>query len=243
MNTSNNNKPVGRIVGLWRYPVKSMGAEALAEVDVAWHGLAGDRRWAFIKNGVPHNGFPWLTLRDRNNMGHYKPTMVQPARPDRSPLNVETPTGTVYSLTDTALAQELYPDGVQLIKQDQGIFDRFPLSLITTQTISQLSKEVGFSLDAQRFRPNFLVETFDQAAFPEDSWLGYTLRIGSMRMRVDNRDSRCIAITIDPETSERNPVVLRTVAKQRQGCLGVYGTPVKPGCIALNDEVFIEAIY
>src|SRR3954462_12559876 len=40
-----NGRQVGRVVGLWRYPVKSMGAEALAEVDVSWHGLAGDRRW------------------------------------------------------------------------------------------------------------------------------------------------------------------------------------------------------
>lgn len=38
----------GRVVALWRYPVKSMGAEQLAEADVSLHGLAGDRRWAFI---------------------------------------------------------------------------------------------------------------------------------------------------------------------------------------------------
>ena len=36
---------VGRVVGLWRYPVKSMAAEPLTEVEVGWHGLAGDRRW------------------------------------------------------------------------------------------------------------------------------------------------------------------------------------------------------
>ncbi|NNF58246.1 MAG: hypothetical protein HKN04_08385, partial [Rhodothermaceae bacterium] len=43
---------VGRVVALWRYPVKSMGAESLEEVDISWHGLAGDRRWAFIRGGV-----------------------------------------------------------------------------------------------------------------------------------------------------------------------------------------------
>ena len=31
---------VGRVAGLWRYPVKSMAAEALEEVEVSWHGLA-----------------------------------------------------------------------------------------------------------------------------------------------------------------------------------------------------------
>ncbi len=43
-----SGREVGRLVGLWRYPVKSMGAEALDEVEVSWHGLAGDRRWAFM---------------------------------------------------------------------------------------------------------------------------------------------------------------------------------------------------
>ena len=48
MPDSRNGRQVGRAVGLWRYPLKSMGAEAIAEVDVSWHGFAGDRRWAFI---------------------------------------------------------------------------------------------------------------------------------------------------------------------------------------------------
>ena len=42
---------VGRVAGLWRYPVKSMAAERLENVEVSWHGLAGDRRWAFIRDG------------------------------------------------------------------------------------------------------------------------------------------------------------------------------------------------
>jgi uncharacterized protein YcbX len=71
MHDSRNGRHVGRVVGLWRYPVKSMGAEELAEVDVSWHGLAGDRRWAFIRNGVVQSGFPWLTLREREDMSHY----------------------------------------------------------------------------------------------------------------------------------------------------------------------------
>ena len=60
--------PVGRVVGLWRYPVKSMGAEVLSESHVSWNGLAGDRRWAFIRDNVVQSGFPWLTLRERGDM-------------------------------------------------------------------------------------------------------------------------------------------------------------------------------
>ena len=70
--TLDGGRPVGRVVGLWRYPVKSMAAEPLAEVDVSWHGFAGDRRWAFVRDGVPQSGFPWLTLRERADMSHYR---------------------------------------------------------------------------------------------------------------------------------------------------------------------------
>ncbi len=63
-----------------------------------------------------------------------------------------------------------------------------------------------------------------------------------MRMRVDKRDGRCVVITIDPLTAERNPSILRTVAQDHEGCLGVYGTTVEPGRIALDDAVFIDEL-
>jgi uncharacterized protein YcbX len=242
MDDSLNGRQVGRVVGLWRYPVKSMGAETLAEVDVSWHGFAGDRRWAFIRDGVPQSGFPWLTLRERGNMSHYHPSFVEPAQPDASSTIVRTPSGVLFDVTDPALAAELSPSGVRVIKQNRGIFDTFPLSLITTQTISRLGEKVGARLDIQRFRPNLLVEAADEEPFPEDGWVGCILRIGSLRMRVDKRDGRCVVITIDPVTTERNPEILRTVASDRQGCLGVYGSTVEPGRVAVNDPVLIEPL-
>lgn len=235
-----NGRRVGRVVGLWRYPVKSMGAEALAEADVSWHGLAGDRRWAFIRNGVTQSGFPWLTLRDRENLNHYQPSFVEPARPDKSPTVVRTPSGAVFDVADPALGAELCPGGVRVIRQDRGIFDTFPLSLITTQTITRLGEMAGARLDVQRFRPNLLVEAADDAPFAEDGWVGCVLRIGGLRMRVDKRDGRCVVITLDPVTTERNPAILRAVASDRQGCLGVYGSTVEPGRVAVDDPVLIE---
>ena len=241
MSDRENGRPVGRVVGLWRYPVKSMAAEPLREVDVSWHGFGGDRRWAFIRNGVTHSGFPWLTLRERQDMGHYRPSFVDPAQPDKSSTIVRTPAGVDFDVTDPALAAELYPQGARVIKQNRGVFDTFPLSLITTQTIARLGETVGVPLDVQRFRPNILVEATEQTPFLEDSWVGCVLRIGEMRMRIDKRDGRCVVITIDPVTSERNPAILRAVARDRQGCLGVYGSTVQPGRVAVNDLVLVES--
>jgi uncharacterized protein len=236
-----SDRPVGRVVGLWRYPVKSMAAESLSEAGISWHGIAGDRRWAFIRNDVPMSGFPWLTLRERGNLSHYRPSFVEPDRPDRSPLVVQAPSGVTYDIADPALGAELCPGGVRVIKQDRGVFDTFPLSLITTGTIARLSEIVGAHLEVQRFRPNLLVEAADGAPFAEDDWVGSVLRIGGVRMRVDKRDGRCAVITIDPRTTERDPAILRAVAQQREGCLGVYASTVQPGRIALDDAVFVDA--
>ncbi|HET6629715.1 MAG TPA: MOSC N-terminal beta barrel domain-containing protein [Woeseiaceae bacterium] len=235
-----NDTPVGRVVGLWRYPVKSMAAEALPDADVGWHGVAGDRRWAFIRNGMAQSGFPWLTLRERNDLNHYRPSFVEPERPDKSPTVVRTPSGAVFDVADPALAAELYPKDVRVIRQGRGIFDTFPLSVITTGTIARLERMVGTPLDVRRFRPNILVEADPGEPFAEDGWVGCVLRIGGMRMRVDKRDGRCVVITIDPVTAERNPAILRAVAGNRQGCLGVYGTTVEPGRVAIDDPVLIE---
>jgi len=239
MRESKKERPIGRVTELWRYPVKSMAGEPLAEADVSWHGLAGDRRWAFIGNEVTQSGFPWLTLRDHATMGRYFPSSADPARPDRSPTVVQTPSGSVMDVADPALAAELFPNA-RAIRQDRGVFDTFPLSLITAQTIDRLGEIVGARLDVRRFRPNVVVEADEPVPFLEDDWVGCVLRIGGMRMRVDKRDGRCVVITIDPETGERNPAILRAVARHRKGCLGVYGTTVEPGRIAVGDAVLVE---
>jgi uncharacterized protein len=229
---------VGRVVALRRYPVKSMAAEELDEVEVSWHGLAGDRRWAFIRDGQVHSGFPWLTIRQRPELAHYRPRLTEPERPNASAVLVRTPSGGELGVTDPALAASLGA-GVRVIKQDRGVFDTFPLSLLTTQTVAGLGRLTGVELTACRFRPNLLVDAAG-SDFPEDGWVGRVLRIGGLRMRVDARDMRCVVITIDPVTLRRDPAILRAVARERDARLGVYGTIVAPGRVALGDPVELE---
>jgi uncharacterized protein YcbX len=223
------SREVGRLVALWRYPVKSMAGEPLAAADVSWHGLAGDRRWAFIRDGLERSNFPWLTIRERSDMGAFRPAFVDPERPDASRTLVRTPDGEQLDVVDPALAASL-GDGVRVIKQNRGVFDALPLSLISTASIG--------SLDVRRFRPNLVVEA--PGAFPEDGWVGSTLSIGGMRMRVDKRDPRCVLVNVDPDTTERDPSILRWIAQERDTCLGVYGSTVSPGRVAVGDPVLLE---
>ena len=63
-----------------------------------------------------------------------------------------------------------------------------------------------------------------------------------MRMRVDQRDVRCVMINIDPVTDEKDPDVLRTVAREREACLGVYGATVSPGRVRVGEPVFARVV-
>jgi uncharacterized protein len=235
---------VGRLSEIWRYPVKSMAGESLPRIEVSWQGLAGDRRWAFIRPGIPRSGFSWLTIRQQPRMWHYHPAFADPADPDRSRTVVRTPDGRELDVTDPRLAAEL-GDELRVIKQDRGVFDSLPLSLITTRSIADLEGLLELdsgALAPRRFRPNLLVEPYGDVEFPEDGWLGAVLRIGSMRMRVDRPDSRCVVITVDPDHLQSSPAVLRTVVQQRDTFLGVYGSTVTPGAIAVGDEVVLERL-
>ena len=227
---------LGRVAAIWRYPVKSMAGEALTSVDVSWQGLAGDRRWAFVRDGMTHSNFPWLTIREQPTMCHYRPSFTDPDRPEASTTIVRTPTGAAFDVTDPALAAEL-GTSLPVIKTERGFFDAAPLSLVTSQTVAALGAMVGTELTALRFRPSLVVTALDDVPFQEDDWVGSVLRVGGIQMRVDKRDGRCVMVNVDPATAQRDPAVLRAIARERQACLGVYGSVVQPGQVAVGDPV------
>lgn len=229
---------VGRIAALWRYPVKSMAGEELDGVEVSWHGLEGDRRWAFIRDGQVRSGFPWLTIRQRPELAHYRPRYAEPDRPDASQTLVRTPSGGELDAADPALAAELGP-GVRVIKQERGTFDTLPLSLLTTQTLADVGRLVGTDLAVERFRPNLVVEGAGRG-FAEDAWVGQVLRVGGLRMRLDMRIQRCAVITVDPVTLRRDPAILRAVTREHDACVAVCGSIVEPGRIEVGDPVELE---
>jgi uncharacterized protein len=230
---------VGRVAAVFRYPVKSMAAEPVEDVDVSWHGLSGDRRWAFVRGDVPHSGFPWLTLRQRNDLNDYHPRWTEPARPDASAVTVRTPAGAQFEVTAPALAAEL--GAARVMKLDRGTFDSMPLSLITTNTVDGLGALLGGEVNVLRFRPNLVVEAFGATAFPEDDWVGRVVTVGTTWLRIDRRDKRCVVVNVDPVTGVRDPAVLRAVTGHRETCLGVYGSTIRPGRVAVGDPVLLQA--
>jgi len=224
----------GRVAALHRYPVKSMAGEPLDEAAIDWFGVRGDRRYAFVRS-EDDSDFPWLTIRQVRDLTRYRPRCAS-ADPEDAPPVVCTPGGRELEVTDPALAAELaeaHGHPVWLLRDHRGLFDAFSVSVLSLQTVAAIGELAGRALDPRRFRPTIVIDAPGAGPFPEEGWLGRTLALGDGEdapiVRLDTRDSRCMVVNVDPDTAERDPAVLRTVARHRQACAAVYGSVVRPG--------------
>ncbi|MFP5260369.1 MAG: MOSC domain-containing protein [Blastocatellia bacterium] len=241
-------KEIGRVKALYRYPVKSMACEPMGSATLGWHGFAGDRRFAFVRKG-DMTGFPWLTAGKYPLLVRYVPFTRDAEQSQGHTLYVRTPAGRELELRGAAIQEELsnaFGSQVELMQLDTGVFDEGNVSIISQSTISAVQQKVGMSVEAERFRPNIVIETADGEPFEEDGWLGKILHFGgeanSAAVNVYMRDVRCMMINLDPSTGEANATVLKAVARMNENCAGVYATATKIGRIAVGDKIFLQEI-
>lgn len=256
---------IGTVESLWRYPVKSMRGEELAEAYMGFSGFYGDRCFAF-RNSSARKGFPYLGATAQEQMLRYRSRFrfperaamppnwaeamsiapgVNPANADPNDLviDVVTPSGTVVALDDPALLKMLVEglrgdNQLTLVRSDRALTDCRPVSLISLQTIRQVESESGIPLDKRRFRSNIYLDLKTDHGFGEDEWVGRKLRIGSTAtIMVLERDPRCKMISLDPETGEHNPEILRQVAQSHDTFAGVYGAVLVEGVLKKNDSI------
>ena len=110
--------------------------------------------------------------------------------------------------------------------------------MISLQTVRQVEAESGVALDKRRFRANVYVNLASGEGFSEDGLVGRRLRIGSSTtLMVLERDPRCKMISLDPDTGEHNPQVLRTVAQSHEARAGVYCAVLVEGVITTGDSI------
>lgn len=231
---------VGTVAGLWRFPVKSMAGEAMPEAEIGWAGVAGDRKWAFVRADSGGNGFPWHTQRDNPAMANYVPRLTDPQRPDKSAVQVRAPDGRTHDVTSPALADELGQD-LRVMRLYRGTFDAMPVSLITTATVSALCSLAGVPANELRFRPNLVISPDGDAPYAEEDWVGCPLRVGQAVLRIDRRDSRCVMVNVDPDTGQPSGNLLKVIGQHRRALAGVYATTITPGLVRLGDRVTIAA--
>ena len=234
---------LGHVCELVRYPVKSMAGTATESAFLGWHGLDGDRRFAFRRLG-DDSGFPWLTASRVAELLLYHPFGLDESTGEPLPTHVRTPAGTHVELRSAELQSEIaerFGSSVELMKLKHGIFDDASVSVISLATIAGIGREAGVDLDRRRFRANIVLETRDREPFLEDGWVGGTLVFGDSEPRpavsVTARDVRCMMINLDPDTGTQDARVLKTVVRLNKNNAGVYGTVVQTGTIRVGEPV------
>ena len=76
------------------------------------------------------------------------------------------------------------------------------------------------------------------AGFAENALVGRRLQFGAKAViAVIGPDPRCKMITLDPETAEAKPEVLRVVAQGHSGTAGLYGAVLIEGVVHSGDEI------
>src|SRR5262249_60561924 len=106
------------------------------------------------------------------------------------------------------------------------------------ETAQTLYDETGTEVDKRRFRPNIYVDLTSAEGFAENKLVGRSVRIGSkVILTILERDSRCVIITLDPETGEQTPAILKKVAQAHDGMAGGYGAVLGGGVVRQGDSV------
>jgi uncharacterized protein YcbX len=242
-----------------------MRGEELDEIFAGYAGVYGDRLFAFESSAAPR-GFPFFTGREKRQMIRYRPRYrdsrkaarpvnlaeAETLSPNINPVtasatdlmvDVETPDGKTFAIDDPALIEHLragldQKHELRLLRSDKAFTDCRPVSLFSLQTARTLSEETGAKVDERRFRANIFLDLTSGAGFGEDQFVGRSLRLGTKAtVTVLQRDARCMMITLDPDTAEKTPAVLKAVAQAHEGMAGVYGAVLVEGIIRRGDPV------
>src|ERR1041384_4333736 len=152
-------KLIGHVRELVRYPIKSMAGAAAESAFLGWHGLDGDRRFAFRRLG-DQSGFPWLSASRLPELLLYQPFGLDESTGQPLPTHVRTPSGADLELRSPALQSEIaerFSSPVELMQLKHGIFDDAAVSVISRTTIETICHDAGVEFDARRLRANILL--------------------------------------------------------------------------------------
>lgn len=229
---------IGHVATLARFPVKSMGGEALDEAALGWSGIVGDRQWALVKEPA-HGRFPWFTGRDFSPLVAWRAAYPVGSDPKTATPIVTGPDGWTGEIDDPALIERLRRESgkaMRLMRLGRGAYDSLPVSLVSTAGHAAVEESHGAPIDSRRFRINIVVDS----DMPMRVWAGRRLTIGGADgpvLAVTEGIDRCVMITIHPDMGERDPWLMRTVAQQFDNKYGMHANVVRPGGLRVGAEV------
>lgn len=117
-------------------------------------------------------------------------------------------------------------------------FDAFPLLIVSEQSLASLAAAAPDArIDVRRFRPNLVVSIPSEETFPEQAWIGRTLRIGDAQLSIAMECPRCVMTTHGFADLPRDPGIMRTLVKEAGGNLGVYARVEVAGQVETGDAL------
>lgn len=224
--------PPATLVGIRRYPVKSMGGEGLTEVGLDARGLVGDRGWAVVDgDGRLASGKDSRRFRRRDPVfsfaAHTDPTGSVTVTREHRAWPVDDP-----ELSDLLTAE--MGDPVQVLPEtDVPHFDAGSVSLVGSASLAWCAERFGGDPDPRRLRANLVVETTEP--FVEEGWR--RIQVGGAVLAADGRTPRCRMVDIAQDGQAPAERWLTPLTAEREMCLAVYLTVDAPGRIRLGDAV------
>jgi uncharacterized protein len=239
--------PSGRVLELWRWPVKSMAGEELRALSLGPRGVGGDRSHAVLHE---HKG-AWrpLTAREAPRLLAWQAAYpfnldagLDPASPPHA-LVTEPDGVRSWRWGDPRLRSALERDlgrTVRLERDVTGIPDVPGTVLVTVAgSLAALAAELGTEVDARRFRTNLQLE-LDAEPWAELAWAGAEIELeGGVRLRIDHACERCAIPTRDPDTQEKWPQLLRHLAAEHGQDFGLLARVRVPGRVYAGESVRI----
>jgi uncharacterized protein len=205
------------VAGIWRYPVKSLAGERLQAAGIGPFGMPGDRIvWVRGPEGV------------RTSRRHYRLLGLHGTLSEDGNALVN---GHAWDSPEAlALVREAAGGDAWLELSTQAErFDVLPLLVATDGAVE------AFGRDVRRLRPNILIGGVD--GLDERQWAGSELHIGGVVVRLDSLRARCPMTTVDPDTLERDPNVLRDIGRRFGGRLALNADVIRGGNISEGDAV------
>lgn len=105
----------------------------------------------------------------------------------------------------------------------------------TTLLIATDGAIAALGVDGRRLRPNLVIGGVEGLA--ERDWPGRRLRIGDALIDVEKICERCVMTTLDPDTQEVDPNVLRRINAEYDRRFALNCWVAQPGDVAVGDPV------
>lgn len=207
-----------KVAELWRYPVKTMGGERLQRATIGPLGIEGDR----IVHVEDTRGRVITSRSHPRFLGH---------RGTLGPKGDVLVDGQPWDNPAVAAAvADIGGPGARLVRYEGAErFDVLPLLVATDGAIA------AFGYDGRRLRPNIVVGGVEGLA--ESDWPGACLRIGDVRIGVQDLRQRCIMTSFDPDTQVQDRDVTRSIYQRFDGKLALDCFVIEGGEIAVGDDV------